>query len=120
MSNVRHYLRSYTARDLPDTIEVDRTWISRSPADQQLRLMFFSQTLQFVVIDVLRFAIYAVVSNLVIDAQKIKRVSMGQMSAVREIHSQYLVPVIKSGHEHRHIRLSTGMRLDVRVMGIKD
>src|SRR5438128_107968 len=103
MSNIRHNLRSDTTRDLPNTIEVDSSWISRSPADQQLRLMFFSQPLQFVVIDVLRFAIYAIVSNLVIDARKIQWMPMGQMSAVREIHSEYLVTVFKGRHEHRHI-----------------
>ena len=39
-----------------------------------------------------------------------------QMAAVREIHSQDLIAVLKRRHQHSHVRLSSGMRLNIRVL----
>src|SRR5438876_10927431 len=64
MSNVGHQFGTDTSSDLADPLKIDRPRIGRRTADEQFRLALFGDPLQFVIIDLLRFAINAVVSDL--------------------------------------------------------
>src|SRR6185503_14462881 len=45
--------------------------------------------------------------------------SVGEMTAVRQVHSEYLIAVLERGHQHSHIRLRTRMRLHVCMLRAK-
>src|SRR5688572_18789728 len=117
VGDIGHHLRVHAPRDLANTFEVDRSRIGGCSADQKFWLVLFSDTLELVVIDLLRLAIHAIVSDLVINPRKIQWVPVRQMPAVREVHPENLIPMLERRQQHRHVRLCTGVRLDVRMLG---
>src|ERR1043166_1643277 len=80
--DVRHHLRADAASDLAYSRKIYRPRISRRSADQEFWSVLFGDLLQLIVIDLLRLAIDPIVGNLVIDARKIERMTVRQMTAV--------------------------------------
>ena len=53
-------------------------------------------------------------------AGKIRRMPVGEMTAVREIHRENFVARLNRGEIDRHIGLRTAVRLDVDMLGAKE
>src|SRR5690349_23879090 len=117
--DVGKHARADTARDLSDALEVDRTRIRRSAADEQLRPVLFSDLLQFVVVDLFRLFRNAVVGNFVTESREVKWMTLREVSAVREIHAEDLIAILNRREVHGHVRLRTAVRLHVRVVFAK-
>src|SRR5687768_3600006 len=92
--DIREHARTDTFRDLTDSFEVDDARIRRSAADKQLWLVFFGESLQFVVVNGFGLARNAIVGDLVTQAGKVQRMTVRQVPAMREIHSQNLIAVL--------------------------
>ncbi|MNW45678.1 hypothetical protein D3C74_229490 [compost metagenome] len=73
----------------------------------------------FVVIDQERIFLYAVRHEIIEQAGRINRAAVGQVTAVREVHPQHGVAGVDRGKVNRQVRLRTGMRLHVRMLGAK-
>ena len=74
--DVGKHARANALRDFADAFEVDDARISRRAADKQLRLMFFGEPLQLVVVDRFRFPRHAVVRDSIAQAGKIQRMAV--------------------------------------------
>src|ERR1043166_856646 len=81
--------------------------------------MFFSNSLQLVVIDLFGVFRNAVISDLVTESREIQWMTVRQMAAVREIHAEDLIAVLNRSQVNRHIRLRPAVRLYVRVVCTK-
>src|SRR6185369_9350500 len=117
--DISKHARTNTASDLPDTLEINCARIRRRTADEQLRPVFFGDSLQLVVIDLLRLARNTVVSNFVTQSRKIQRMSVRKVTAVRQVHSQDLIAILDRGEINRHVRLRATVRLHIRMIGAK-
>ena len=83
--------------DLPEPRKIDDARISGSAGGDHRRPHFLGLFLQRVVIDLLGLLAHAVLRDLVKLAGKIRRMPVGEMSAVGEIHRQNFV----ARFEHR-------------------
>ncbi len=72
---------------------------------------------QLVIIDPLRLAIHAVRNDLEILAGEVQRMAVAQVPAAGEIHRQHRIAGRQDGAEDRHVRLGSGVRLHVHVLG---
>jgi hypothetical protein len=52
--------------------------------------------------------------------EKIERVAVGQVAAVREVHAEHRVARLEQRQVDRHVGLRAGMRLDVGVVGAEE
>ena len=78
--------------------------------------MRLRELLQLVVIDLLGLSRHAVIRDLVTEPGKIERMTMREVSAVREIHPQDLIAVLNRGQINRHVCLRATVRLHVRML----
>src|ERR1044071_9733903 len=111
VGDVGKHPSSDAARDLSDAFEVDRARICRRATDEQLRSMLFSDFLQLVVVDLFSLLRNAVISDLVTEPGEIQWMTMRQVPAVREIHSQNLIAVLNRCHVNGHVCLRAAVRL---------
>jgi hypothetical protein len=81
--------------------------------------MLFSDFLQLVVIDLFGLFGNPVISNFVAETREIQRMTVRQMPAMREIHSQNLIAILDRRQIHGHVCLRTAVRLNVRVVSAK-
>src|ERR1044072_3206907 len=93
VGDVGKHPRANTARDLSDTFKIDRARISGSTTDEQLRSMLFSDPLQLVVIDLLSLFPYSIINDFVPESREIQWMTVSQVAAMREIHSENLIAV---------------------------
>src|SRR5688572_23965165 len=114
--DIREHTGTDAFRNLTDSFEVDDARISRRATDKQLWLVFFGEPLQFVVIDRLSLARDSIVGNLVTQARKVQRMSVRQVPAMRQIHSQDLIAVMDRREIDGHVRLRTAVRLHIRMI----
>src|SRR5687767_1614515 len=117
--DIRKHTRADTPRNLTDPFKIDRARIRRRATHKQLRTMLFRNPLQLVVIDLLRLSGNTVVSDLVTDSRKIHRMTVRQMPAVRQTHSENLIAVLNSSEINGHVGLRATVRLHVRMFGPK-
>src|SRR6185369_4621596 len=54
-----------------------------------------------------------VVSDFVTQSGEIQRMAVRQMTAVRQVHSEYLIAILDRSKIHRHIRLRATVRLHI-------
>ena len=72
-----------------------------------------------IVVDLLRLGADAVVRDLVKFAGEIRRMAVGEMAAVGEIHGEDFVAGLQHGEINGHVRLRAAVRLDVDVFAPK-
>src|SRR6266550_6155137 len=77
---------------------------------------FFGLFLQRVVIDSLGLLVHAVMSDLIKFAGEICRMSVSEMTAVREVHRENFVTRLNGGEIDRHVRLRAAVRLHVQML----
>ena len=82
--------------------------------------MLVGQTLELVVVDALVVFAHAVRDDVVELAGEIERMSMREVSAVGEVHAEHRVAGLEQCEVHGHVRLRTGVRLYVGVLGAKE
>src|SRR5262249_7891416 len=109
--NISKHARTDTASDLSDAFEIDGARIRRGATDEQFRLMLFRDALQLVVIDLLPLFRNTVVSDFVTKPGKIQRMTVRQMTTVRQVHSQNLIAILDRREIHGHVRLRAAVRL---------
>ena len=102
--------------DLAQPREIDDARISRCAGGDHHRPNFFGLFLQRVVIDLLGLLAHAVLRDVVKFAGEIRRMAVGEMAAVREIHGQNLVARFQHRKINRHVRLRAAVRLNVDVL----
>src|SRR5208282_1802425 len=98
-------------RNLPHASKIDDPRIRAAAANNQLRTLRRSDPFQFVVIDGLGFFGYAVRNDLVSLAREIQRMSMGEVSAMRQVQPKNRV----AGLQHRGVSRLIGLRSRVRL-----
>ena len=97
MCDVGHQKGTVLTRDFGKSLEIERARIGARTDNDQLRLVFGGERGQFVVIDHLRVFSDAVGDYLVVLAREIQGMTMGQVSAVGQIHSQNRVAGFENG-----------------------
>ena len=89
--DVRHVdekKRADRVGDLPEPRKIEDARISRSAGCDHGRAHFLGLLRERVVIDLLRLLAHAVLGDLVKFAGKIRRMPMGEMAAVGQVHGQ--------------------------------
>ncbi len=117
MGHIGHQHRPHLVGDLAEPVGLDRPRVGRAAADDQLRPNLLGLREHLVVVDHHRLARDAVVMELVELPGEIHFQSMCQMTAVIQREPEHPVARLKHGEVHRHVRLSSRVRLDVRVLG---
>ena len=107
----------HLVRNLPETSKIDTAGVRRRSALDHLRPMFDGEATHFVVIDALVFPAYPVGDDVVELSRKVHRAAVGQVTAVVEVHCENRLAGLKHRLVDRSIRLRTGMRLDVGMIG---
>ena len=88
--------------------------LSKSRHDE-LRAVFLCQALHFIVVDKAVF-VHSVGHEIVIFAGEVHGASVGEVSAVGEVHAHYGIAVFKKREVDRRVRLRAGMGLDVGMI----
>src|SRR2546421_12072680 len=78
--------------------------------------MLLGDSLQVIVINLLCFARYSVVSDFIADAGEIHWMTVGEMATMRKVHAQNLIAILNRSQIHGHVCLRTAMRLHVGVL----
>ena len=89
VGHVGHDEGSDTIGRRTDSSEIDDTRIRTRPDDDQLRLAIFGQAIEFVVIDPFIFLADTVRDDGIELTGKVERMTVRQVSAVREIHPEH-------------------------------
>ena len=118
--DIDHHHRSGFFRDFGDSIEIDNSWIRAGPNDDQFGFVLFGQTRQFVIIDHFRILAYSVWHDAIVLSGEIQRVTVGEMAAMRQVHSQHRIAGLQDGKIDRHIGLASRMRLNIHVLGAEE
>ena len=114
MSHIYHQICPYLIRDLTESFEVNNAGISAGSCHDQFWLTFQRDLSHLIIVDH-AFIIYAIGHNMKISAGHISRASMGQMSAMRQIHTHHCITGLQQSKEYRHVCLSAGMRLHIGI-----
>ena len=118
MRNIHHKISADLICDLAESLKIDRPRISACSRYDQFRLIFLCDLFHFIVIDHAVF-IHTVKTNLKIFPRQIHRRSVGQMSAVIQIHPHDLISRFQHRKHRRHICLRAGMRLHIDILAAK-
>ena len=78
------------------------------------------QLFDFVVVDTLVVFAHAVGDEFVHASGEIQRVAVGEVTAMREIHSQHGVARLQRGHVNGYVGGGAGMGLHVGVLGAEE
>ncbi len=105
--------------DLPEPGKIDDAGIGAAPGDDHLGLVLFGQARQLIVIDALVFAANAIRDHFVSLTRKIQMVAVGEVAAMRKIHSQDRVAWIQDTGIRGLIGLRARVRLDVGVLSLE-
>ena len=100
-----------------ETGEIDDPRIGAAAGDDHLGLVLVRQARDFVVIDAFIFFAHAVGDDLVELARKIERMAVRQVAAVRQVHAEDGVARVENAEVGALIRLRTGVRLHVGILG---
>ena len=117
--NIRHQQRADAVGDRAKALPVDRERIRGRARDYHLRPVFARESLDLIVIDRFGRGIEPVGHGMVNLAARIDRRAMCQMAAVRERHAEERVAGFEQCRIHREVGLRSGVRLDVRILGVE-
>src|SRR5204863_109402 len=118
--DVGHHQRADAVRDLANALEVDHPRIRRRSADDHPRLVLLGRLRHIVVVDQLILFAHAVRDDFEIAAAVRQRMSVREVSAVREVHAHDRVAGLEHCEVDRHVGLRAGVRLDVGVFGAEE
>ena len=115
--HIDHHQRSGFPCGLRDSFEVNRARIGACADDDQPRLTLARQPLQFFIVD--RFSIFAnaVRHEVVVLSGEVQRMAVREMSSMGKVHPHDGVSRLQHREIDRHIRLASGVRLDIDMLG---
>jgi hypothetical protein len=93
------------ASDLADALEIDDARIGAGPDHDHLRPVLVREPLELFVIDPLVVFSDAVRDDRVQLARKIQRMSVSEVTAVREVHAENRIARLEEREIHGHVRL---------------
>ena len=99
--------------------EVDRPGIGARADNDHLRLSLVGKPLHLLVVDPLIVPSNTVRDDRVELSRKIQRMTVREVSAMREVHPKHRVARLQQRQIHRHVRLCARVRLHVGVLGAK-
>src|SRR5271157_1142458 len=108
--------RAHLVGNLPHAREIDESGIGAAAANDELRPLALGDALQIVVVDGLGFLGYAVGNDLVGLAGKVQRMSVTEVTAVREIQAEYRVSRLDDRGIGGHVGGRSRMWLHVGVL----
>src|SRR5215510_9470276 len=117
MSHVDHEQSADFVRDFTKSCIVDYARISAGAGDNQLRSLLLCQSLEFVVVDSFGLLGNTVRYDTVKHPREIHRAAHRQMTAVGKVHPQIAIAGFKNSEIDSHVRLSSGMGLNIGVIG---
>ena len=103
--------------DLAELPRLDGSRVRAAAADDQLRPVLLREPQHLVVIDDVRLARDAVVRDRVEPPGEVDLEPVREVTAVRELEREDRVARLQRRHVDGHVRLRSGVRLDVRVLG---
>ncbi len=106
--------------DRPERHEVDRARICRRARDDQPRTLAHGQVADHVVVEHLGVVVDAVRDEVVHTTAEVDRRSVGEVTALIQAHPHHLVARLQQGHEGGLVRVGTGVRLHVCVLGAEE
>ncbi len=113
MGNVGHQVSAHGIGDCPKFVEVDRAGIGGVAADDDFWLVLLRQFHNGVVVEFLGFLVDAVLDDLEPFTRHVHRGTVGQVTAVGQIHAHNRVAGLEQGEEDGEVGLGTGVGLDV-------
>ena len=114
--HVHHQQRSRLVGDLPEPGVVHGARISARPGHDESRALLAGQLGQRIVVDGLGVLRDAVGNHVVQPPGEVHGTPHGQVSAVGQVHAEVGVAGVQHREVHGHVRLGTGMRLDIDVL----
>ena len=120
MSNIHHEISPYRMGNLRQTREIKNAGISRSAGHNQLWLTFIGNSLNIIIVQLFRAFTYTIRNDIKIFAGHVYRATMGKMAAISKVQTHYSVTGSQQGKEHRHIGLSSGVRLHIGILSTKE
>ena len=120
MRHVYHEEGAYFICDLTEDIKADLSRISGRTGNDQLWLVLVCQFSYVVVIYGFRLRIQSVCYKVIRLSGNVDRGSMGQMTAVGQIHAQHCIAIFEDCLVYSSISVGTGMRLHVSMFCTKD
>ena len=118
MGHIHHQNCPHFIGHFPKLLKVNRSRIGRCTCNNHLGLCLHCNFTQLFIVNK-AFIIYPIGYNLKILPRDIHRTSMGQMSAMIQVHSHDSIPRITNCKLHRQIGLRTGMRLYIGIIAAK-
>ena len=105
--------------DLAETLEIDDPRVCRAASDNELRLVFLSQPLHLLVIDIAGVAAHAIMDGVEPFAGKVGRRAVGKVAAHVYAHAEDGVAGLQYGQENALIGLAAGMRLHIGELAVE-
>ena len=115
--HVYHHDGADRLRHSSDAGKIDHARIGARPHHDHLRLVLMCQPLQFLVVDPLIVFADAIRDDVVQLAGEVERMTVGQVSAMRQVHAEHRVSRLHGGEVDRHVGLRARVRLHVGVLG---
>ena len=94
--------------------------VRRGAGDDELRTMLLGEALHRVVVDRLGFRMNSVRHDIEVTPAVRERVTVREVSTVRQVHSHDRVARLQHGEINGHIRLRARVRLNVHVLGAEE
>lgn len=101
-------------RNLPQARKINDSRISGCAGEDHARFALHRKTFHFIIINRFGFRGNTVGNDIEQLAGEVHRMSVGQMPAVVKTHGKNRVSGIEQGEVNRHVRLASGVRLDIR------
>ena len=101
------------------SFEINHAWVCACAAYDNFWFVFFCQFFQFSIVDSFGFRIYTVRNNVEISTGNIDRAAVGQMTAMRKIHTHDSVAWLQEGKINSGVGISARMRLYIGMFSTK-
>ena len=106
--------------DAGDPGKIDDPRIRARTHHDHLGLVLVREPLHLLVVDALVLFADAVRNDRIELAGEVERMTVRQMSAVRQVHAEHRVSGLEQGEIDRHVGLRAGVRLHVGVLGAEE
>ena len=103
-----------------DPLEVDDARVGAGADHDHLRVVLVGEAVELVVVDPLVVFADAVRHDRVELSGEVERMPVGEVAAVRQVHTKHGVARLEQREVHRHVRLRAGVRLHVDVVRAED
>ena len=117
MRHINHQQCADFVSDLAQNIKTDLTRICRCARHDELRFIFDRQLADNFIINITRFLIHAVRHEVVELTREVDGRAVGQVTAVRKVHTKHGIARLDECEICRLVRLRARVRLYVGVLG---